>query len=145
MSDRITMTEAADLAGVHRNTIRNWAKSGKLTSAVLEDEDGVKVWRIDRDEVEQVAGDKPAPKPVADAPDVLSVMERALAPLMEGLVVLQQQVANAERDRANAEKNQAIAEHESARHATTAAQLKQEVAGLEEQLEEARKRWWKRT
>lgn len=54
MSDRITMREAAEVAGVHRNTVRNWVKSGKFDTARLEaDPDGSgEIWRIDRDELE---------------------------------------------------------------------------------------------
>jgi excisionase family DNA binding protein len=49
---RLTLSEAADLLGVHRNTIRNWIKAGKLPSADKHrDGDGVDRWTIDEDEI----------------------------------------------------------------------------------------------
>lgn len=61
MEDRITITEAAEILGKHRNTVRGWIRGGKLRSAVLEaDAAGGAVWRIDRTEIEALAPDKPA-------------------------------------------------------------------------------------
>jgi excisionase family DNA binding protein len=49
---RLTLSEAAAALGVHRNTIRNWIKAGKLPSASkTRDGDGVEQWTIDEDEI----------------------------------------------------------------------------------------------
>ena len=71
MSDQITMREAAEVAGVHRNTVRNWVRSGKVDTVRLEagpDGSG-DIWRIDRDELEEkglIAGE-PQTVPVTAA------------------------------------------------------------------------------
>jgi uncharacterized coiled-coil protein SlyX len=52
--DKVPFSEAAKLAGIHPNTIRNWRKAGKLKTAEKVLENGIEVWIIDPAEVSQV-------------------------------------------------------------------------------------------
>ena len=53
--DKIPFSEAAKLAGIHPNTIRNWRKAGKLKTTEKVIENGIEVWMVDPAEVSQVA------------------------------------------------------------------------------------------
>ena len=49
---RLTLSEAAQILGVHRNTIRNWVMSGKLTSGEKHQRsDGTEQWTVAEDEI----------------------------------------------------------------------------------------------
>lgn len=52
---KVTFSEAATAAGIHFNTLRNWRKSNKLTSAEKVLENGVEIWIVELSEVEQLA------------------------------------------------------------------------------------------
>ena len=52
--DKVPFSEAAKLAGIHPNTIRNCRKAGKLKTAEKVLENGIEVWIIDPAEVSQV-------------------------------------------------------------------------------------------
>lgn len=52
---KVTFTEAATAAGVHFNTLRNWRKANKLTTAEKVVENGVEIWVVDLEEIEQLA------------------------------------------------------------------------------------------
>jgi excisionase family DNA binding protein len=60
---RLTLSEAAAALGVHRNTIRNWIKAGKLPSADKH-RDGVDIeqWTIDEGEVLAMRRSRPHPR-----------------------------------------------------------------------------------
>jgi predicted site-specific integrase-resolvase len=58
--DTIGVREAARIAGVHENTIRNWAKTGVLESTQLRPK-GFR--RFSRSQVELVASTRPEPVP----------------------------------------------------------------------------------
>lgn len=66
--ETIGVREAARIAGVHENTIRNWAKAGILDSAlVLANEQRPRRYRrFSRDAVEQLAQMKMPTSPPAD-------------------------------------------------------------------------------
>ena len=50
--ERVTLSEAAQILGVHRNTIRNWVMSGKLTTGEKHQRsDGVEQWTVAEDEI----------------------------------------------------------------------------------------------
>lgn len=55
MAERLTLTEAAEFCGVHRNTVRGWVKAGRLDTARLEEgrAQGQQVWRVDADELRE--------------------------------------------------------------------------------------------
>lgn len=53
--NKVTFTEAAGAAGVHFNTLRNWRKTNKLTTAEKVFENGVEIWVVDLAEVETLA------------------------------------------------------------------------------------------
>ncbi len=60
----ISFAEAAKLAGVHINTLRNWRASGRLKTASKAIIDGVPTWIVTLTEVEElVALTKPKKKP----------------------------------------------------------------------------------
>lgn len=52
---KVTFSEAATAAGVHFNTLRNWRKANKLTTAEKVFENGVEIWIVELSEVEQLA------------------------------------------------------------------------------------------
>jgi hypothetical protein len=56
--DKIPFAEAARLAGVHPNTVRNWRKAGKLTTALKVFENGNETWLVDPNEVQDIAQQK---------------------------------------------------------------------------------------
>ena len=61
--ERVTLSEAAQILGVHRNTIRNWVMAGKLTSGEkLERSDGVEQWTVSEEEVLGMRRDRPRSK-----------------------------------------------------------------------------------
>ena len=50
--ERVTLSEAAQILGVHRNTIRNWVMSGKLTTGEKHQRsDGVEQWTVSEEEI----------------------------------------------------------------------------------------------
>ena len=50
--ERVTLSEAAQILGVHRNTIRNWVMAGKLTTGEKhQGSDGVEQWTVAEDEI----------------------------------------------------------------------------------------------
>jgi hypothetical protein len=53
--DKVPFSEAAKLAGIHPNTIRNWRKAGKLKTTEKVLENGIEVWIVDPAEVSQIA------------------------------------------------------------------------------------------
>ena len=60
---RVTLSEAAQILGVHRNTIRNWVMAGKLTSGVKQQRsDGVEQWTVDEGEILDMRHSRPDAK-----------------------------------------------------------------------------------
>jgi transposase len=61
MTDRrVTLSEAAQILGVHRNTVRNWVLAGRLPSAEkLTEGDGVERWTVAEDEILEIRRDRP--------------------------------------------------------------------------------------
>lgn len=59
--DKVPFSEAARLAGIHPNTIRNWRKAGKLKTCEKVFENGIEVWIVDPDEISKVGLQKVAP------------------------------------------------------------------------------------
>ena len=58
---RVTLSEAAQILGVHRNTIRNWVMAEKLTTGVKHQRsDGVEQWTVSEDEILGLRRDRPA-------------------------------------------------------------------------------------
>jgi hypothetical protein len=53
--DKIPFNEAARLAGIHLNTLRNWQKAGKLKTAEKIIENGRELWIVDPSEVESLS------------------------------------------------------------------------------------------
>ena len=50
--ERVTLSQAAQILGVHRNTIRNWVMAGKLTSGEKHQRsDGVEQWTVAEKEI----------------------------------------------------------------------------------------------
>ena len=50
--ERVTLSQAAQILGVHRNTIRNWVMAGKLTTGEKhQGSDGVEQWTVAEDEI----------------------------------------------------------------------------------------------
>ena len=50
--ERVTLSQAAQILGVHRNTIRNWVMSGKLTTGEKHQRsDGVEQWTVSEGEI----------------------------------------------------------------------------------------------
>lgn len=155
MTERLTISEAAEAAGVHRNTVRNWVKSGKLDTARLEDTAGGEVWRIDRDELAakgyltEAAKQPPAPPPEASPAEVeLTPPEPAQQEpepprwAMELLArsdarqeALLERLRQAEQERADAQRDSAIAEHKLETARADAAELRADRDRLRRQLE----------
>ena len=49
---RVTLSEAARILGVHRNTVRNWVMAGKLVSGEKQQRSGgVEQWTVDEGEI----------------------------------------------------------------------------------------------
>ena len=60
---RVTLSQAAQLLGVHRNTIRNWVLAGKLTTGEKHQRsDGVEQWTVAEEEILGLRRDRPASK-----------------------------------------------------------------------------------
>ena len=59
---RVTLTEAAQILGVHRNTVRNWVIAGKLTSGEKQQRGGVEQWTVDEGEVLNLRRSRPDDK-----------------------------------------------------------------------------------
>jgi len=67
--ERVTLSEAAQILGVHRNTIRNWVMSGKLTTGEKHQRsDGVEKWTVSEEEILGLRRDRPAPKSAGGEP-----------------------------------------------------------------------------
>ena len=67
--ERVTLSEAAQILGVHRNTIRNWVMSGKLTTGEkYQRSDGVEQWMVSENEILGMRSDRPASKSVGGEP-----------------------------------------------------------------------------
>ncbi len=61
--ERVTLSEAAQILGVHRNTIRNWVMAGKLTTGEKHQRsDGVEQWTVTEDEILGLRRDRPVSK-----------------------------------------------------------------------------------
>lgn len=57
---RVTLSEAAQILGVHRNTVRNWVLAGRLPSAEkLAEGDGVERWTVAEEEILEIRRDRP--------------------------------------------------------------------------------------
>ena len=58
---RVTLSEAAQILGVHRNTIRNWVMAGRLTTGEKHQRsDGVEQWTVSENEILGLRRDRPA-------------------------------------------------------------------------------------
>lgn len=53
--DKIPFNEAARLAGIHLNTLRNWQKSGKLKTSEKIIENGRELWIVDPSELNNLS------------------------------------------------------------------------------------------
>lgn len=53
--DKVSFQDAAKLAAVHFNTVKNWRKAGKLKTAEKVLENGRELWLVDPSEVIQIA------------------------------------------------------------------------------------------
>ena len=61
--ETVTLSEAAQILGVHRNTIRNWVMSEKLTTGEKHQRsDGVEQWTVAEEEILGMRRNRPAPK-----------------------------------------------------------------------------------
>ncbi len=61
--ERVTLSEAAQILGVHRNTIRNWVMAGKLATGVKHQRsDGVEQWTVSEEEILGLRRDRPVSK-----------------------------------------------------------------------------------
>ncbi len=57
---RVTLSEAAQILGVHRNTVRNWVLAGRLPSAEKHGQGGgVERWTVAEDEILEIRRDRP--------------------------------------------------------------------------------------
>jgi transcriptional regulator with XRE-family HTH domain len=57
---RVTLSEAAQILGVHRNTVSNWVLAGRLPSAEkLAEGDSVERWTVAEDEILEIRRDRP--------------------------------------------------------------------------------------
>ena len=60
---RVTLTEAAQILGVHRNTVRNWVIAGRFPTANKQAQaDGVEQWTVAEHEVLELRRDLPRTK-----------------------------------------------------------------------------------
>jgi hypothetical protein len=115
--ERLTITQAAERAGVARSTIRRALDRGRFPGAIRDD-DQARTWLIPAGELDQ-AGYRPRngatgasgaslstpqPAPQAGASVGALALLSELGPLLE-------RVSNAERERADAEAEARIAEH----------------------------------
>jgi transposase len=58
--NRVTLSEAAQILGVHRNTVRNWVVAGKLATAEKRPTSkGLEEWVIDEQEVLELRRSRP--------------------------------------------------------------------------------------
>ena len=61
--ERVTLSQAAQILGVHRNTIRNWVMGGKLTTGEKHKRsDGVEQWTVSEEEILGLRRDRPRSK-----------------------------------------------------------------------------------
>lgn len=133
--DRLTITDAARLLGVHRNTVRNRIRAGQYPSARLDtDDQGRQTWTLDPGDLALPEGTTAPPRETRESPDVVT---RALAPLMAELVALTDRLAQAQQDRADADVARRVAEHERDR-------LLDERDRLTKELAERSRPWWRR-
>jgi hypothetical protein len=66
---RVTLSEAAELLGVHRNTIRNWVMAEKLTTGEKHQRGGgVGQWTVSEEEILGLRRDRPVSKNAASEP-----------------------------------------------------------------------------
>jgi len=143
---RLTITDAARLLGVHRNTVRNRIRAGQYPSATLDtDDQGRQVWTLDAQDLDLPEGATAPPRetrktpgtPRPGSPETPDGMTRALAPLMAELVALTDRLAQAQQDRADADVARRVAEHERDR-------LRAERDRLTKELEDRDRPWWRR-
>ena len=61
--ENVTLSEAAQILGVHRNTIRNWVMSGKLTTGEKRQRgDGTEQWTVAEEEILALRRQRPPTK-----------------------------------------------------------------------------------
>lgn len=105
--DKVTIIEAARLADLHPNTVRNWRKSGKLKTAEKVLDNNVDTWVVDPQEVNQLANHvrptngvnnrsytvnapdgQPNPEPVQQSPAaaITQAQEQTIAFMRESVV-----------------------------------------------------------
>lgn len=53
-SDLVTFAEAARLSGIHRNTIKNWQKAGRLQTAQKVLSNGIETWLVSLAEIQEL-------------------------------------------------------------------------------------------
>jgi len=136
--ERVTITDAAGLLGVHRNTVRNRIRRGMYPSARLDDDGhGGQVWTVDRADLDLPEGLGLPPRetretprgPTPETPETPDTVTRALAPLMAELVTLTDRLAQAQQERADAEVARRVAEHERDRLREERDRLATQLAG----------------
>ncbi len=60
---RVTLSEAAQILGVHRNTVRNWVLAGRLPSAEKHGlGGGVERWTVAEEEILEIRRNRPRTK-----------------------------------------------------------------------------------
>ncbi len=134
----VPLGEASEAAGVSVSALRKWYGKGVIKSRLDKDRRGQRRL-VNLLEVLAYAGigepDNAAEVATATGPD--ETLTKALAPLMAELVALTDRLASAQQERADAEVEARVSKHE-------AEQLREKVAALEDEIAQARRRWWRR-
>ncbi len=157
-SDRVTITEAATLLGVHPNTVRGRVKAGLYDAEKVATEHGL-TWMIDRDSLVNnplPTDSQPTPSQVIN-PEVSTpteVIQEMLRPFVEDLGRVREELGaervrreQAERERDElAARLEALTETpqvpETASETTEDTDMPTDVTGSQEATE--RRSWWRR-
>ena len=153
--DRVTITEAATLLGVHPNTVRGRVKAGLYDAEKVATEHGL-TWMIDRDSLVN----NPLPRdsqrtpsqvvnPAAATP--IEVVQDLLRPFVEDLGRVREELGAERvlREQAEGERDKLAAELEALREARDAPEATSEDVSSSDEVppsdtEEPRRSWWRR-
>ena len=101
MDDAVTIAQAADLMGLHKNTVRQWIKLGKLPASKVKTDRG-ETYLIPRAALDQphlngheqpTVSDAPAPIPTVNVPaNIESVIQRLFHPALSELQAAHRQI-----------------------------------------------------